>query len=139
MKETLIEPRRPQDRTFRGNIVQAMQAYASGDLGEIPIPLCNVDRIISIGSDRMMAAVKVARRTVLQPSLAAQHKAIGSINSPMQCMLKEICAQCLQRHVDPETGKERSSLVASIRINRLISWISTIFAPGFARIQWRKS
>jgi len=102
----MIEPRRPQDRTFRGNIVQAMQTYASGNLGEVLIPLCNVDRIISIGSDRMMNAVKTARRTVLKPHLAAQHKAIGSINSPMQCMLKEICAQCLQRHVDPDTGKE---------------------------------
>jgi hypothetical protein len=30
---------------------------------------------------------------------------IGSINSPMQCMMKEICAQCLQPHVDPATGK----------------------------------
>jgi len=102
----MIEPRRPQDRTFRGNIVQAMQSYAAGTLGEISIPLCNVDRIISIGSDRMMNAVKTARRTVLKSHLAAEHKAIGSINSPMQCMLKEICAQCLQRHVDPETGKE---------------------------------
>ena len=24
----------------------------------------------------------------------------------MQCMMKEVCAQCLQKHVDPETGKE---------------------------------
>jgi hypothetical protein len=24
----------------------------------------------------------------------------------MQCMMKEICAQCLQRQVDPETGEE---------------------------------
>ena len=24
----------------------------------------------------------------------------------MQCMMKEICAQCLQKHRDPETGKE---------------------------------
>ena len=24
----------------------------------------------------------------------------------MQCMMKEICAQCLQRHRDPVTGKE---------------------------------
>ena len=24
------------------------------------------------------------------------HRAIASINSPMQCMMKEICAQCLQ-------------------------------------------
>ncbi|MBC7927101.1 MAG: hypothetical protein H7039_15740, partial [Bryobacteraceae bacterium] len=32
--------------------------------------------------------------------------AIGSINSPMQCMMKEICAQCLQLHKDPDTGEE---------------------------------
>jgi hypothetical protein len=24
----------------------------------------------------------------------------------MQCMMKEVCAQCLQRHVDPVTGNE---------------------------------
>jgi hypothetical protein len=24
----------------------------------------------------------------------------------MQCMMKEVCAQCLQKHVDPRTGKE---------------------------------
>jgi hypothetical protein len=24
----------------------------------------------------------------------------------MQCMMKEVCAQCLQRHVDPDTGRE---------------------------------
>ena len=33
------------------------------------------------------------------------HIAIGSINSPMQCMMKEICAQCLQPHKDPVTGE----------------------------------
>ena len=47
----IIEPRRPVDRTFRGNIIQAMQAYAEGKLGDILIPLCEVDRIISIGSE----------------------------------------------------------------------------------------
>ena len=24
----------------------------------------------------------------------------------MQCMMKEVCAQCLQKHIDPRTGKE---------------------------------
>ncbi len=98
-------PRRPHDKAFVGNIVQAMQAYASGALGETRIPLSEVDRIIAIGSDRMMAAVAQARHTVLKPHLKPSHSAIGSINSPMQCMMKEICAQCLQPHVDPATGK----------------------------------
>ena len=102
----MIEPHRPQDRAFRGNIVAAMHAYGKGELGEPPIRLHEVERVISIGSDRMMGAVKVARKTILGGLLDPRHQAIGSINSPMQCMMKEICAQCLQRHVDPESGRE---------------------------------
>ncbi|MGE0416060.1 MAG: hypothetical protein AB7O80_04570, partial [Acetobacteraceae bacterium] len=52
----------------------------------------------------MMQAVGIARHGVLAPFLRPDHTAIGSINSPMQCMMKEVCAQCLQPHVDPETG-----------------------------------
>jgi NADPH-dependent glutamate synthase beta subunit-like oxidoreductase/NAD(P)H-flavin reductase len=98
-------PRRPQDRAFVGNIVQAMQAYASGALGKQAIAFSDTDRIIAIGSDRMMAAVALARHGALKQYLKPAHVAIGSINSPMQCMMKEICAQCLQPHVDPATGK----------------------------------
>jgi NADPH-dependent glutamate synthase beta subunit-like oxidoreductase/NAD(P)H-flavin reductase len=98
-------PRRAQDRTFVGNIVQAMQAYASGALGVQKIEFKDTDRVIAIGSDRMMAAVSLARHGVLKKYLKERHVAIGSINSPMQCMMKEICAQCLQPHVDPATGK----------------------------------
>jgi NADPH-dependent glutamate synthase beta subunit-like oxidoreductase/NAD(P)H-flavin reductase len=100
-----FQPRRPQDRAFVGNIVQAMEAYASGRLGSQEIGFEKTDRIIAIGSDRMMAAVGQARHGVLSSFMKQDHVAIGSINSPMQCMMKEICAQCLQPHVDPHTGK----------------------------------
>ena len=99
-------PRRAQDKSFSGNIVEAMVAYATGALGEVPVPFGNVKRIIAIGSDRMMAAVTRARHEVLKPLLPADHVGIASINSPMQCMMKEICAQCLCKHRDPVTGKE---------------------------------
>jgi NAD(P)H-flavin reductase/NADPH-dependent glutamate synthase beta subunit-like oxidoreductase len=101
-----ITPGRPQDAHFRGNIVQAMVAYGKGELGTPLVPLSDINRLIAIGSDRMMAAVKAARFAALAPYLRKDHVAIGSINSPMQCMMKEICAQCLQKHVDPVTGKE---------------------------------
>ncbi len=103
---TEITPRRMQDAHFRGNIVQAMVAYAEGKLGDRPVELKDVDRIIVIGSDRMMNGVKEARFGALKPYLKEKHTAIGSINSPMQCMMKEVCAQCLQRHVNPHTGEE---------------------------------
>lgn len=98
---------RPQDRAYVGNVVDALVAYQEGRLGTPPIDLGEVDRIISIGSDRMMAAVKAARFTSLKSYLKSGHVAISSINSPMQCMMKEVCAQCLQPHVDPQTGQRR--------------------------------
>jgi NADPH-dependent glutamate synthase beta subunit-like oxidoreductase/NAD(P)H-flavin reductase len=100
-----FKPSRPQDRGFVGNIVQAMEAYATGALGVQTIAFADTDRIIAIGSDSMMAAVAAVRHQVLRPYLKPHHFAIGSINSPMQCMMKEICAQCLQAQIDPETGK----------------------------------
>ncbi len=93
-----IQPARAQDRTFKGSIVQAMTHHY--DL------LKDANRILCIGSDRMMAAVASARHNELKKYLPDAHIAIGSINSPMQCMMKEICAQCIQRHIDPKTGRE---------------------------------
>jgi NAD(P)H-flavin reductase len=104
-EEPGFAPDRPQDFAFVGNIVQAMEAYAAGRLGTPPIALADGTRIIAIGSDRMMAAVARARHGVLAPYLDPRHVAIGSINSPMQCMMKEICAQCLQPQRDPKTGE----------------------------------
>ncbi len=104
-EEPGFTPDRPQDRTFVGNIVQAMHAYAGDGLGTQSIEFRSADRLMAIGSDRMMAAVARARNEVLKPYLKLHHFAIGSINSPMQCMMKEICAQCLQPQRDPATGK----------------------------------
>jgi NADPH-dependent glutamate synthase beta subunit-like oxidoreductase/NAD(P)H-flavin reductase len=98
-----VLPRRPQDLGFVGNIVQSILWYASEPR---MFDLRDAQRLIAIGSDGMMRAVKDARHGLLAPHLNPQHIGIGSINSPMQCMMKQVCAQCLQRHVDPVTGKE---------------------------------
>ncbi|MGH7041338.1 MAG: FAD-dependent oxidoreductase [Acetobacteraceae bacterium] len=97
-------PDRPQDRSFVGTIVAAMAAYGAGRLAPAAIPLAEAAHLIVIGSDRMMQAVGAARHGVLAPYLRPGHTAIGSINSPMQCMMKEVCAQCLQPQIDPVTG-----------------------------------
>ncbi len=103
-----IAPQRPQDKHFRGNIVRAMHAYGNAEMDGPPaIPLREVARIIAIGSEGMMNAVREARHGVLVSMLDPRHRAIGSINSPMQCMMKEVCAQCLQKLRDPVTGEER--------------------------------
>jgi len=100
-----FEPTRPGDKTYVGNIVEAMAAHGSGKLGAAAVRMQDAMRVIAIGSDGMMAAVARARHGILAPYLVPGHAAIGSINSPMQCMMKEICAQCLQPHIDPATGQ----------------------------------
>jgi NADPH-dependent glutamate synthase beta subunit-like oxidoreductase/NAD(P)H-flavin reductase len=99
-------PTRPQDKNYVGNIIDAMVNYAEGNLGEAPVPMTDVDRAVVIGSHGMMGAVAVALRTSLLPHIKDCFQAIASINSPMQCMMKEICAQCVQTHVNQETGEQ---------------------------------
>jgi NAD(P)H-flavin reductase len=97
--EQKLSKHRQQDFSFKGNMLEAINQYFTNN--QQPI---TSNHLIAIGSDRMMAAIaKFVRESGLFPS---NMKAIGSINSPMQCMMKEICAQCLQRHVDPVTGAE---------------------------------
>jgi NADPH-dependent glutamate synthase beta subunit-like oxidoreductase/NAD(P)H-flavin reductase len=98
---------RPGDTSFVGNIVDAMHAHERGEFANIPIRLGDADRLITIGSDKMMAAVAHARHARLANAFSKQLVAIASVNSPMQCMMKEICAQCLQKQIDPVTGTER--------------------------------
>ena len=75
-------PDRVQDKAFVGNIVEAMVAYARGDLDEPEIPFSLVDRLVVIGSDGMMRAVQRARHAVLAPYLKPGHKAIGASTRP---------------------------------------------------------
>ncbi len=71
-------PTRAHDKTFVGNIVDAMVAYGRGDLGESEIPLGDVNRLIVIGSDGMMRAVARARHGVLEPFLDPDHKPLAA-------------------------------------------------------------
>jgi NADPH-dependent glutamate synthase beta subunit-like oxidoreductase/NAD(P)H-flavin reductase len=98
--EELLETTRDTDTSFKGNIIESIIDFAKNN----PEALQKIDRIIVIGSDKMMHAMKQARHNILKPYLNQKHIAIGSINSPMQCMMKEICGQCLQKHIDPDTG-----------------------------------
>jgi len=101
------EPARATDCAFTGDLAAALGAYGNGGLGESAIDLRDVTRIVAIGSERMMAALAAARRGVLAELLGTAPIAIAVVNSSMQCMMKEVCAQCLQPQTDPESGEER--------------------------------
>ncbi len=102
--ERILDKTRSEDFSYHGNIITAINTYHK-DPGKT-IDLKDVDRMVVIGSDAMMRAVNVAYHQAFKSYFKDSLKMVASINSPMQCMMKEICAQCLQKHVDPTTGEE---------------------------------
>ncbi|WP_201265604.1 FAD-dependent oxidoreductase [Mariprofundus sp. EBB-1] len=115
-----FEPGREQDITFTGNMLEALEAYGKGELGETEMPLDSIDRIIVIGSAGLMRVISDARHGLLKPYLKPDHIGIGSINSPMQCMMKKICGQCLQPHKDAKTGKENGVVFSCFNQDQLL-------------------
>ncbi len=92
---------RKQDRVFDGNIIDAIESYGRKKNNDIKLE--EIDHIIAIGSDGMMKAMQNAKNNILKEYFKQKNPtAIASINSPMQCMMKEICASCLQKHIDDD-------------------------------------
>ncbi|MFQ3306945.1 MAG: NADPH-dependent glutamate synthase beta subunit-like oxidoreductase/NAD(P)H-flavin reductase [Candidatus Midichloriaceae bacterium] len=99
--EGLLKPDREQDKACFGNIVNALERYDDELKASEDLELRKYDHLLTIGSDSLMKAVSYVVYNELKNLFNAEIKAYASINSPMQCMMKEICAQCLQKHIDP--------------------------------------
>ena len=104
-----VVPRRPQDRAAQGDLLTALAAYAAD---RPPIKLQDVDRLLVIGGPKLVRRMRDARCGPLGRYLSKNPVAIGSANSVMQCMLKGVCAQCLQWQVDPATGLRTKAVFA---------------------------
>ena len=100
-----LRGRRQEDQNFQGSLVQAMQAWQQHQLGSVGA-INTIDRFLMMGSGKCLHGLQSVLGKELKGALKPGVKLIAAINAPMQCMMKEICAQCLQRHRDPETGQE---------------------------------
>lgn len=89
-EEQALAKNREQDISIKGNVIDALK------ISNNIIALSTIDRIISIGSAQMMTAVKEVKKELFQQNC----ELICSINSPMQCMMKGICGQCVQQVFD---------------------------------------
>ena len=76
------------------------------------IPLADIDRIYIVGDTSLLRQFQAARKTILKNHLLKDPKVVGSVYGNMQCMLKGVCAQCLQWQIDPETGRRTKAVFA---------------------------
>ncbi len=113
----LIASRRDQDRSVAGSdVIELIDRYGNSDAalrpGHDTIDLGDVDEILVMGSTGLLRGLQSALRGGLKEHFRSDVKVLGTVGSPMQCMLKGVCAQCLQWQIDPDTG-ERTEAVFS--------------------------
>jgi len=104
--EPLVDTVREHDESIlQDNVVNLLRDYGLRAHGQSKIALRDVDEVLVMGSTGLLAALQAAFERELKPLFSDHVQVIGTVGSPMQCMLKGVCAQCLQWQRDPQTGK----------------------------------
>ncbi|MCB1806800.1 MAG: pyridine nucleotide-disulfide oxidoreductase, partial [Candidatus Competibacteraceae bacterium] len=117
---------REQDRSVVAtDMVELLRAYSAGELGAGAIGLDRIDRVLVMGGTGLLRgmqhalAADGALSTVFKPDV----KAFGTVGSPMQCMLKGVCAQCLNWQIDPNTGQRTRAVFSCAQQDQPLAWI----------------
>ncbi|MEA1890746.1 MAG: FAD-dependent oxidoreductase [Pseudomonadota bacterium] len=126
--EALIECRRPQDSSIQqANIIQLIKDYDNGSIStdntEKLIKLSDVDEIMIMGSTGLLKSMQHSLKDDLKPLFKRGVHATGTVGSPMQCMMKGVCGQCLQWQIDPATGKRTRAVFSCAKQDQPLSWI----------------
>jgi len=123
--------KRKHDRCFVQGVAEFLDACAERD-GAHAGWVAESDCIVLSDHPAAMQQFSTALQNRLKPQLKPSLLAVAAVNSPMQCMMKEVCAQCLCRHVDPATG-ETSRFVFSC-----FNQHQPLFDLDFANLQARQ-
>ena len=97
---------RKQDCAITGDLINSMLEFAKTHVELFK----TVDRVHLIGSHQFIKLMQSAKDTIFKKYFNENIPVIASIYGPMQCMLKGVCAQCLQWQVDPKTGKRTKAV-----------------------------
>ena len=127
--EPRIPARRPQDISLVAtDMIDLIRRYGEGEIrgdgGPVPIPLDLVDRIMVMGSTGLLRGFQqTLAQGVLKDYFRSDIQAVGTVGSPMQCMLKGVCAQCLQWQIDPDTGERTRAVFSCAKQDQPLAWI----------------
>lgn len=109
--DDLVPLHRECDYSLQGeDIISALITCAKDPLNHIPF--ADIDRVFIIGDSNLLRRYQAARKTLHQNYFLKDPKVLGSVYGNMQCMLKGVCAQCLQWQIDPETGQRTKAVFA---------------------------
>jgi NADPH-dependent glutamate synthase beta subunit-like oxidoreductase/NAD(P)H-flavin reductase len=120
-----IAAQRAQDSSVVAtDMVELVRSYGDGELGGEGIGLGEVDRVLVMGGTGLLRGFQAAlAEGPLARHLRPDVHALGTAGSPMQCMLKGVCAQCLQWQKDPDTGKRTRAVFSCAEQDQPLAWI----------------
>lgn len=121
-----ITPRRSQDLAVEAtDMIDVLRRYGNGALATSAdaISLKAVDRMIIMGSTGLLKGFQMALKTSFQDYFRPDLQVTATIGSPMQCMLKGVCAQCLQWQIDPETGQRTRAVFSCAEQDQPLAWV----------------
>tara|TARA_A100001015_G_C15039530_1_gene738667 strand:+ start:798 stop:4202 length:3405 start_codon:yes stop_codon:yes gene_type:complete len=79
---------RKGDKIFSSNLDIALKIYCQDK---------KFDRILVIGNDKMMSQIAQITKEGRVKAFSDCDNVVVSLNSPMQCMMKGVCSQCIQK------------------------------------------
>lgn len=104
-------PDRSTDRLLVGELTTILRTWDKQFVNP-PFQLQEVNEVHIIGSSRLLKKMQKSKDELLENCFSAKTDFIGSVYGPMQCMLKGVCAQCLQWQIDPVTKKRIKAVYA---------------------------
>jgi hypothetical protein len=106
------------------NISSIINLYKNGFLNRLIYPLYLIDYMFISGDFFLLSEIKkLSDSGVIFNSSMSQ---IVTSYSPMQCMMKEICSQCIQKHYDFKT-KKKYLLFSCVEQNQYLKSIDISF------------
>lgn len=106
-----VETIRPQDHCYQQKDgIDGLLEFANAN--NLHQSLADVDRIYLIGDTELMRHFQVSRKNLVKDHFHKDPKVFAAVYGNMQCMLKGVCAQCLQWQIDPETGLRTKAVFA---------------------------
>jgi NADPH-dependent glutamate synthase beta subunit-like oxidoreductase/NAD(P)H-flavin reductase len=99
-----------KNNRYFGTLEGLLQASIQGDM--VPLPWSEIGRAMVVGDTRLLCEIKRIRGQWLDAQCIQPIAWTASVYGPMQCMLKGVCAQCLQWQIDPKTGKRTKAVYA---------------------------
>ncbi len=120
----LIKSNRPRDISIEASdVIEVLRRYGDGELGDGGLSLAEIDRLMVMGSTGLLKGLQAALKGELATRFKPQLLATGTVGSPMQCMLKGVCAQCLQWQIDPKTGERTRAVFSCAAQDQPLAWI----------------